>query len=128
MLAGKLGQVVRGEMVSVFAHYWFNSIELVAGPGNEQKEQWNTTELWEHRPYTTLSETIQVLAALHGKDLGRLADFAEGTEFRNCLAYRNWHSAREPGGFFNPDRSMTETTIVSQEAWEAMKQRMAGDG
>ena len=114
------GQFVRGDMVSVFAHYWFNSVELIAGPGNEQKEQWGSKPRWEHTPYLFLPEFIRILGLLHDKDLGALADFARGVEFRNSLAYRNWHRQQEAGGGAYPERGDIETTIASPEQWAEM--------
>ena len=117
------GQIVRGDMVSVFANYWFNSVELVSGPNSEQREQWNSEPRWKHEPYIDLWEFILILGVLHEKDLGLLADFTKGTMFQNSLAYRNWHQWNERGGgYVNPERhSQESTTFVSPETWEAMK-------
>lgn len=120
----KPGRVVRGEMVSVFAHFWFNSVELIAGPNSEQKTLWNSTPRWEHCPYLFLDEFIHILGLLHEKDLTALADFARGVMFQNSVAYRNWHTQQEEAGYFNREtHSKVATSVVSPEEWEGLKER-----
>ena len=69
------GQTVRGDMVSVFVRYWLDSNEWIAGPGNEQKQEWDNSERWTHTPYLWAHEFISILGLLHNKDLSALADF-----------------------------------------------------
>jgi hypothetical protein len=121
------GQVVRGDWVSIAANFWFNSVELITGPGGEQREQWDSEERWKHRPFVSLRETIQILGLLHSKDLTSLADFANEVDFRNSLAYRSWHRQQQGSGSPYVSRNMTSTTVVSEREFEEMKERMAGD-
>jgi len=116
------GQFVRGDMVGVFIRYYLDSPECIAGPGNEQRELWDRLPRWEHTPYLWPDEFINIIGLLHDKDLSLLADFAKEVQWRNSLAYRSWHRQNQGGGYYDPERHSTESTVVvDKETWEAMK-------